>query len=665
MRDATKLLIAACVLLAMPMPGRAQSGHPMDALTGNEVERAVALIRKAGHGDDTSRFPTITLKEMDKADVLAWKPGDPVSRAAFVVMRHGGATHEIEVDLTADAITSMARVDGEPGVILDEWLEARRATMEDERWRAAMARRGITDFERVFCSPLTAGHFPGGEHQGRRIMNVPCYIDDPESSHLYGRPVDGLYTVVDVESGEVLDVIDLGVVDAAPAPRRAQWSRAPMKPVIISSPQGINFEVNGAIEVRWGPWRFHMRMEKRVGPVISLVRYDDDGRERLIAYQMSLSEMFVPYMSPDIDWSYRTYLDTGEFGAGALISSLVPGSDCPEQAAYVASSLPNDKGQAYQVRRSICLFERATGDPAWRHGRPAQPTGLTRPDVELVVRTIPTIGNYDYIIDWVFQQSGNIEIRVGAAGIIAARNTAAAGMDAPGAATETAFGELVAPGTVAIYHDHFFNFRLDLDVDGPMNTMIRDRLVPQRLPDANPRRSLWTVSRVPVSREGPLSADGHDGLWRLVNPNEKTPLGHHPGIEIMPGHQIVSALAPDDPPQARAAFSAETLWLTRYKPRELFAAGDYPNLSRGGDGLPAYAGDGEAAENSDLVVWLNVAIHHVTRVEDWPIMPVRWHGFTLRPFNFFAENPAYGIPPGFARPEPPALRSTIDSGGGQ
>jgi primary-amine oxidase len=656
-------LIAGLALLpALARPGLAQAGHPMDALSSGEVARAVELIGEAGHSDDSSRFPTITLREPAKQDVLAWKRGDPVPRAAFVVMQHQARTYEIEIDLSADRIASIGEIEGEPGVIIDEWLAASRLTMADARWREAMARRGFTDFSKVFCSPLTAGRFRGQDYDGRRIMKVPCYVTDEESSHLYGRPIDGLFAVVDVEAGDVLEVVDLGAVEPAPAPRRVEPERDPVKPVLITAPQGNNYTITGTFEVDWQPWKFHLRIDKRVGPVVSLLRYDDAGRERMIAYQMTLSEIFVPYMAPEADWAYRAYIDSGEFGAGGLMSSLLPGSDCPEQAAYFSAAIPNDKGQVFEIRRAACVFERATGDPLWRRGTPAQPTRLTRPGIELVMRTITAIGNYDYAIDWVFQQDGNIEIRLGATGIIAVRGVASGDMSSPGAAADTAHGELVAPGTVAVHHDHFFGFRLDLDVDGTGNTLIRDEITPWPVAGDGPRRSLWTVERSPVATEGALESHGHGTRWRLVNPNLTTALGHNPGIEIVPGAQAESVLAADDESQARAAFSARTMWLTRHRPRELYAAGDYPNLSRGGEGLPAFVGDAQPAENADLVVWLNIGMHHVPRVEDWPVMPVRWKSVTLRPFNFFGENPAFGIPPGFARPEPPALRTTIDSG---
>ena len=633
----------------------------MDALTTDEVAKAVELIRAAGHGGDDARFPTVSLLEMPKADVLAWNRGDPFTRAAFVVMRHGGETFEIEVDLTAGQVGAVRKVDGQPTIIIDEWLLARELTLADPRWRDAMAQRGITDYSAITCSPLSAGYFRARDYDGRRILKVPCYQQNPDSSHLYGQPIAGLFTVVDVEAREVIEVVDLGIVEPAPEEPRERANLEPLQPVILSSPQGGNFKASGAVEVDWHNWSFHVRLDRRFGPIVSLVRLADGDQKRLVAYQMALSEIFVPYMDPQSDWSYRTYIDSGEFGAGGLLSSLMPGADCPDQAAFITAVVPNDKGQVFPVRRAACLFERNTGSPLWRHGSPARPTRLTRPQVELVLRTIPTIGNYDYIIDFVFTQHGNIDIRVGAAGIIAVKSVATGSMDDASAADDTKHGTLVAPGAVGVLHDHYFNFRLDLDVDGQDNTLVRDSVVAQRLPRDNPRRSIWVVEQSPIENEGPVSSDGREALWRVVNRGKQTALGHNPSFEIMPRHQTTSVLARDDDPQARAAFSGETLWVTRHHPKELYAAGAYPNLSRGGDGLPAYSGNGDQVVDTDLVVWFTVGFHHVPRVEDWPIMPVLWHGFTLRPFNFFNENPAYRVPPGFAAPPPPALRSTIGS----
>ncbi|MHA1546368.1 MAG: copper amine oxidase, partial [Alphaproteobacteria bacterium] len=274
-----------------------------------------------------------------------------------------------------------------------------------------------------------------------------------------------------------------------------------------------------------------------------------------------------------------------------------------------------------------------------------------------------TLGNYDYIFDWVFTQAGAIRVEVGATGIIATKSVASANLAAPTAGRDTAHGALVAPGTVAVNHSHFFSFRLDLDVDGPANSAVHDTIVPMPANPPNSPRDMWVVDRKSVEREGPVLPNrrGLSTKLRLVNPNKTTSLGHNPGYQLVTGAQARAALG-NNAAQARAGFSAATVWLSRYTPRELYAAGDFPTLSSGGAGLPAYVGDRAPTTNRDLVMWATIGIDHFARAEDWPAMPTRRAGFTLRPFNFFTRNPAYDLPAGFAEANLPSLRSTIQEG---
>jgi primary-amine oxidase len=36
-------------------------------------------------------------------------------------------------------------------------------------------------------------------------------------------------------------------------------------------------------------------------------------------------------------------------------------------------------------------------------------------------------------------------------------------------------------------------------------------------------------------------------------------------------------------------------------------------------------------------------MHHLTRAEDIPVMPMIWHSLKLRPHNFFDRNPAIDL----------------------
>ncbi|MGI9415726.1 MAG: tyramine oxidase, partial [Hyphomicrobiales bacterium] len=627
-----------------------------------EVLAAVEHLKAAGVADDTTRYPMIRLKEAPKADVLAWQPGQAFARTAFVVMRQGGRTFEAEVDLRRGQVMSHVEIpDVQPNIMLDEWRLAGQLAKADRRWQDAMRKRGLTDFDRIFCAPTAAGYLPEPGFAGRRLFRVPCYYMGA-AGYAWGLPVEGVTAVVDTDRRTVVSVTDTGVVPVGDGGDPASFkTRAALKPVVNTSPQGANFELRGGYQVKWQNWSFHLRVERREGPVVSLVKYNDSGSDRLIAYQMALSEMIVPYMDPDPNWSYRSFLDVGEFGLGYLASTLRVGHDCPKHSGYLDAVIPSDQGGLFKADRAVCIFERNPSDPAWRHYEAAGRNVNSRANVELVVRMIPTIGNYDYVVDFIFTLHGNIRVRVGATGIDAVKAVAAKSMTDPSAANDARFGALVAPNTVAVYHDHYFSFRLDLDVDGRANSLVRDHIVAKRLPEGYARRSLWVLEPETVEQEGPVDryVKGR-GVWRVVNRARRTKLGHHPSYQLATGHRVTSLLDPSDGPQRRAAFSAHELWVTRHAAEERHAAGRYLNQKQMSGGLPAFVADKAAVENQDIVLWYTLGFHHITRAEDWPVLPTRWHEFTLRPVNFFGRSPAIDLAPSFQAPKQPDLRQQVN-----
>src|SRR5690606_27895456 len=125
------------------------------------------------------------------------------------------------------------------------------------------------------------------------------------------------------------------------------------------------------------------------------------------------------------------------------------------QSYYLDMLMPSDRGGMFKADSALCIFERATGNPAWRHYVAETGETIARPEVELVVRTIPTIGNYDYVVDYIFSSRGAITIRAGATGIDAVKTVKAETLASPSAEADTRHGALVAPQTVAPYHDHY------------------------------------------------------------------------------------------------------------------------------------------------------------------------------------------------------------------
>ena len=610
----------------------ASVAHPVDSLSREEIAAAVAVLREAGHIDAATRFALIDLDEPRKADVLAWKPADPFIRKAFIVARRDRTVYEAVVDLGARKVERWQAIPNvQSGLVDEELQDAERITKADPGWQEAVRKRGHTAFESLFCAAMSAGYFADPAEEGRRVVKVVCFDREGSRINWWSRPIEGLYAVVDLDEKRVLRLVDTG---EAPVSREAHEFGDAIPPAPAAAAAKHSFTIDGG-EVRWNKWSFHFRMGQRVGLILSLLRFEDQGRERMVLYRGSIAEMFVPYMDPDRGWSFRTFMDFGEYGAGLLSSPLMPGIDCPVDAAFVDVTLPNERGDPVSRKSPVCLFERATAAPLWRHtevngefaGRAAR---------ELVVRTIPSLGNYDYIIDWVLTETGTLRIDVGATGIVEVKGVAARTMTDASAARDTAYGMLVAPNLTAVNHDHFVSLRLDVDIDGPANTLIRQRLVRQNLDRSGGRSSLWHVAEEPVVNEGPAG----DEVWRIVNPNLTNRLGQHPGYELRGGHVAVSLLARDDFPQRRAAFSAAPLWITAYDPKELYAAGLYPNQSKGGDGLPAYAAQHRPITNADITLWYTMGFHHLPRPEDWPVLPTVWHSVSLVPYGFFDRNPA-------------------------
>lgn len=642
-----RYVAAVAVVFALAQPMWPQgTKHPLDGLTGAEMWTAYEVIQASGKVDAKTRFPMVQLKEPPKEEVLAWKPGQAMRREAFVVVKEGAQTFEAVVDVNGKRLVSWTEVKGvQPPATREEadvdWVK------DNPEMQAAFKKRGITDLNTVFCGGYGKGYFASPDEDGRRLLRVECF-EWRGGLEGAGTPIEGLTAVLDGNEQKVLRVIDTEVV---PVPQEVgnydsasvgALREAPA-PLNVEQPMGPAFRLDGQ-SVSWEKWRFHFRIDRRVGLVVTNVGYQDGNRVRSILYEGSLSEIFVPYMDPSEGWFARSFFDAGEAGF-AFSSPLEPGADCPENAVYFDQIYADERGMPNLTPRAACLFEQPSGYMAWRHDEGG--VVESRKSRELVLRNIAIAGNYDYVFDWIFQQDGTIRVRVGATGQdeVKAVKSRTAAEDTDG--QDGLYGRFVAENTVGVDHDHFFSFRLDFDVDGTQNSFVRDKLVVKKLPPNSLRKSLWVAEPETAKTEEQAEASmnmGQPEYWRIINPNVKNPLGYPVGYELMDEGNAMSLMTLDDYPQKRAGFTNHQVWVTPYRENERYAAGDYPMQSKGGDGLPAWTKANRPIENTDIVLWYTVGFHHVPHAEDWPVMPTMWHEFRLVPVNFFSRNPALDLP---------------------
>lgn len=644
--------VATLIILGEDVSAADSPRHPLDPLTAAEYFAVVTTLKEQNQVDDGSRYALITLHEPAKQQVLQWQPDQPISRQAFVIVKKGSLTFEAMVDIQKRRVTSWKHIkDVQTGILLtEEWTLAQKIVRGDPDWQTAVRSRGIDNLQDVICTPLTVGYFGIEEEEGRRLVKVVCF-DSQGISNYWARPIEGLIAIVDYNQRKIVSLIDTGAV---PVPRGPADFNEESVGVLRKAPNSISFvqssgptfKVDGN-RVSWQKWQFHFRIDPRLGPVISLVKYNDNDKIRSILYQGSLSELFVPYMSPDNGWYFRTYMDAGEFGIGKLAAPLEPQVDCPSNAVLFDTVFADDWGNSYTQERAACLFERYAGDIAWRHYEAESRTTEVRKRTELVLRFVSTVGNYDYIFDWVFRQDGTIKVAIGVTGTEQVKAVKSRTLRDDKDGHDTAYGRMIAEHTVAVNHDHFFCFRLDLDVDGQRNSFLSERLQARRLSGPSDRKSIWVVDSRAATHEGAAKLRINlekPALWRVINPNVLGPLGYPVSYQLKPEANAVSLLNPNDYPQLRAGFTDFHLWVTPYILQERYAAGTYPNQSKGGDGLPGWTSANRRIQNTDVVLWYTLGFHHVVRAEDWPVLSTGWHQFELRPFDFFQRNPAIDIP---------------------
>jgi primary-amine oxidase len=133
--------------------------------------------------------------------------------------------------------------------------------------------------------------------------------------------------------------------------------------------------------------------------------------------------------------------------------------------------------------------------------------------------------------------------------------------------------------------------------------------------------------------------------WKVVNDNVPNGLGTPVGYKLVPSAAFPPVLDPASPAYQRAEVIGHTLWVTPYQEDERWPCGDFPVQSEHDSGLAAWTRADRPIENTDVVLWYVFGIHHITRPEDWPVMPSDTVSFWLKPFGFFDRSPALDVPP--------------------
>ncbi len=621
--------------------------HPLDPLTGEEIDAARAILVAAGLLGETVRVPMLLPDEPTREELAAWTPGAPIDRRVDVTLLDAatGAVTEAIVSITRAAVVATRPHDpatapyGQPQYLFEEYERAERIVKASPSWRAAMRRRGLEDrIDLAFCTPLAPGFVGRANEVGRRVIRSLTFLRDAEDDIPWAHPVEGLIVHIDLVTNEVIGIEDEGDTPVPSAsgkytPDAVGAPRTSLKPIEITQPEGPSFRVSGSL-VEWEDWSMRVGFNVREGLVLNAVTFGG----RSVLARASVPEMVVPYGDTSPTRFWISYFDAGEYLLGKNANPLELGCDCLGVIHYFDGHVADDHGHAVRIPNVVCMHEEDYG-VLWKHTEMGPVGAEVRRSRRLVVSYFSTIGNYDYGFYWYFYLDGSIQVEAKATGIVFV------GAGEPGARDPHAME--IAPGVFAPVHQHLFCARLDVAVDGERNRLVEIDAVRVPMGDDNPFGNAFTWSETPLRTEHEarrLADTSVARVWEVQSTTRTNYTGRATAYHLIPQPSAALLADPASSVAARAAFATKHLWGTAYDSHERWPAGRYPNAHSGGAGLPEYTSDDRSLDGADLVLWHTFGLTHIPRPEDWPIMPVDYAGFWFKPYGFNDVNPAMTVP---------------------
>ncbi|KAJ5682294.1 hypothetical protein N7462_005459 [Penicillium macrosclerotiorum] len=647
--------------------------HPFDPLTPREITKAAQITRATFDGEFLN-FRVITLQEPAKREMVLFldrehsgqtQSSRPARTARVQVTARGksGPSKLIEllVNLDAESVIEKQHLVGKHPYIDSAYMQAaEKACRADPRVQAEIEKLKLPDGASVMIEPW-AYATDGMKDMSERTTMCWFYmrlLDHPDANY-YAYPLD-----LCAEVSEQLKIINVYHLPSAETERtrdearpydhskvhpteRSEYHpdlrpppRTTTKPYQVVQPEGPSFKVDEN-RLSWEKWTMRVGFNYREGLTIHDIRYDG----RSLFYRLSLSEMFVPYGDPRIPYPRKGAFDLGNDGAGINANNLRLGCDCLGLIKYFDGWHNTASGEPLKLPNVVCCHEQDDGI-LWKHtNHRTQNAVVTRSRI-LVLQTIITVSNYEYIFAFHFSQDASIHYEVRATGILST---------CPINSTDNVgYGTIVAPGVLAPYHQHLFSLRIDPAIDGQRNSLQIEESHPLPIDDPtvhNPIRVGYSTKASIVSAEGGLDLDvATNRTFKIINENQINPITGTPvGFKLLPCYSQLLLAHPQSYHARRSEFGGHAVWVTRYQDDEVFAAGRHTMQSAGGEGIESAiaqrAGDpaGSSVRNEDIVVWHTFGSTHNPRIEDWPVMPSEKMVVGLKPVNFFTGNPGLDV----------------------
>lgn len=418
-------------------------------------------------------------------------------------------------------------------------------------------------------------------------------------------------------------------------------------------PNGHRFSVQGS-HVRWLKWDFSFNIRDTSGMGLFNIKYAGNR----VAYEVSLQEAGAFYSGAHTSamQQHTMYMDTA-WSMGNLALELIAGIDCPMHAQLLPMVHYTNSGP-YTIQNSVCVFEWDSAMPLRRHYEAAFDDmetmyGSWAAGVQssvLVVRSISTVYNYDYVFDYLFYRNGVMEVAVTPTGYPQATYYNAADP------TTKLVGNPLSPHIMGTVHDHLFNYKVDVELLNPPGAPAKNRFRTDTLTSVcfnSPVQNSRPIGNYICHKELVTTNITTESAFTM-NPatpkslifessTQRNSWGSPKGYKLNIKNYAYLLYPPDYAPMNHAGWARQQLAVTKYKDGERFSSMHYDQNTPTQPCLnfSTYM-DGESLVDTDIVAWVTIGQHHVPTAEDGPTTATPGHriSFVLHPYNFFDYDPS-------------------------
>ncbi|XP_026193526.1 uncharacterized protein LOC34622548 [Cyclospora cayetanensis] len=387
-------------------------------------------------------------------------------------------------------------------------------------------------------------------------------------------------------------------------------------------PQGRRYTIRQSpgqecYSVNYAGWEFVMNMDRDT----ALRLWDVKFQGQRVVFEMGMMEALAHYSVAERNWYF---IDSWYGGLGSAARRLHPGIECAKT------------GQVLFDGGSLCIFEKDFARPLRAHWK----SGTLRdgaPHMALVLRSMITVSNYDYVTDYYFHVSGFLEASVSFTGELYA------GVEVPWYSARQRHHGTQVSGSMRMgaLHGHLAVWKVDFDLtpDYRSNSVVFSEIVHDTTRPGAIKLDQWIGEK---ELDGFVAFNSTRPIHYTVVNEDHNVYGNVGGMTVIPYPTFAIPNPQFELYTGPCAWAKYRVATTVRHPDESEATlpRDNKYALRPAVSLDRYIGNNESIRKADLVTWISSAVWHIPVVEDMPLTLAQGNtlGWLVKPHNYYMED---------------------------